>query len=206
MSVSRHLIRPGTYESIMEAAVAALTADPAASMSAIAVKAGVGRATLHRHFPTREDLTTALALYCIEETNLAVAAVVQPEQTALIRLENTLSAIIPLGDRYSFISRTLIVDDAVLEAYRAQLRWLRDLISDLKTEEQLDSRVPETWVLAMVDQIIWSAWEQISRGHLSKEEAPALAFQTLLQGLGADRNRSASSSRRSRRPNNDNQS
>ena len=47
-------------ERILDAA-ATLAADRRVSMAAIAAAAGVGRSTLYRHFPTREDLNRALA-------------------------------------------------------------------------------------------------------------------------------------------------
>jgi AcrR family transcriptional regulator len=52
---------------ILEAASAALAADPGASLNAIARRAGVGAGTLYRHFPAREDLILALYGHEIEQ-------------------------------------------------------------------------------------------------------------------------------------------
>ena len=46
---------------ILDAASGILARDRSASMSAIATATGIGRATLHRHFPTRNDLISAIA-------------------------------------------------------------------------------------------------------------------------------------------------
>lgn len=47
-------------EQIARAAIRRLNADPVASMTEIAESAGVSRATLHRHFASREELMTQL--------------------------------------------------------------------------------------------------------------------------------------------------
>ncbi|MEV4256927.1 helix-turn-helix domain-containing protein, partial [Spirillospora sp. NPDC049652] len=47
-------------EEILGAATRHLNAEPTASMAQLAEAAGVSRATLHRHFASREDLLRAL--------------------------------------------------------------------------------------------------------------------------------------------------
>jgi AcrR family transcriptional regulator len=46
-------------DAILAAALEALTESPDASLNAIARRAGVGNATLYRHFPTKEELVLA---------------------------------------------------------------------------------------------------------------------------------------------------
>src|SRR4051795_6806246 len=52
---------------ILDAAVEALASDPDASMSAIARRAGVVRATIYVHFPTREALLEAVTHRAVAE-------------------------------------------------------------------------------------------------------------------------------------------
>ena len=103
------------------------------------------------------------------------------------RLERALVAIIPLGDRYGFLNRSTSDDKQLIEAYQAQLLWVEELVSDLKVEGHLDPDIPDSWALALIDQLIWTAWEQVSRGYLKEADAPALAVRTLLTGLGGKR-------------------
>ena len=49
-----------SVQAILEAALAALASDPDASMAEIARRAGVVRATIYAHFPTRESLLDAV--------------------------------------------------------------------------------------------------------------------------------------------------
>ena len=59
-------------DAIVAAALEALTESPDASLNAIAKRAGVGNATLYRHFQTREDLV--LAVYRHEVYRLVESA------------------------------------------------------------------------------------------------------------------------------------
>ena len=184
MTPPKHAIRPGTLEAIVEGAITALGLNPAASMSEIAVQAGVGRATLHRHFPTRDDLVMVLQQRCMEEMNEAAAALISDEQSSLEQLTNAMRATIPLGDRYNFLSQTTSDDETLVSAYREQLDWIRGLVADLKTDGHIAGGVPDSWALALIDQLIWIGWDQVSRGRVTAEEAPELAVRTLLNGLG----------------------
>ena len=64
-------IRPTSRDAIIEAAFDVFARDPRASLAAVAARAGVGRATLHRYFANRDDLVRALALIAIEEMDEA---------------------------------------------------------------------------------------------------------------------------------------
>src|SRR5215218_1847127 len=59
---------------ILDAAVDALASDPEASMAGIAHRAGVVRATIYVHFPTRESLIEAVTERAIAEVTQAMSA------------------------------------------------------------------------------------------------------------------------------------
>lgn len=69
-------------DAIVAAALEALTESPDASLNAIAKRAGVGNATLYRHFETREELV--LAVYQQEVRNLVLSADLLLEEQAPI--------------------------------------------------------------------------------------------------------------------------
>lgn len=166
----------------MEAAIAVLNANAGATMSEIAIRAGVGRATLHRHFRTRDDLVRAIGAQCVEEMNGAVREF-DADAPPLERLRAMFDAVIPLGDRYSFLAFETADDDVLQAGYRTQILWTAALVEELKDAADIAPDVPTRWVVAQVDQLVWTAWKAVSDGDLTAQEATDLALRTLIDGL-----------------------
>ncbi len=85
---------------ILDAAARLLGEDPSAGMGRIAAAADVGRATLYRHFPTREALFEALRARGYDEVRRAIAASRLDEGTASEALERTFVRLLEVSDRY----------------------------------------------------------------------------------------------------------
>ena len=168
---------------IMEAAISALNANAGATMSEIAARAGVGRATLHRHFRTRNDLVLAIGAQCVEEMKAAVLAVDAVNVPPAERLRAMFEAVIPLGDRHNFLGFESADDEVTRSGYQAQLRWAAALVEDLKAAGDIAPDVPSRWVVGQIDQLVWSAWNAVADGFLDVPEASDLALRTLMDGL-----------------------
>ena len=182
--MARKALRPPVREAIIDAAIDLLARNPGASLSEVAARAGVGRASLHRHFPSRGDLVTAITRQCMDEIDAVTDAAVGDARTARERLARMLEAVIPLGDRYHFLAVERF-DDASLEArHEADVEWLGILVDGLKEEGVMAPDVPRGWAVANIDAQVWLAWSQIAAGHLAPTDAAGLALRTLLQGLG----------------------
>ena len=168
---------------IVEAAIAVLNVNTGASMSEIAAQAGVGRATLHRHFRTRDDLVRAIGAQCVEETTAAARVVDAVDASPVERLRSMFGAVIPLGDRYGFLSFETADDEIVRAGYREQIRWTAALVEELKATGDIAPDVPSRWVVAQIDQLVWTAWKSVAGGDLTAPEASDLAVRTLIHGL-----------------------
>src|SRR3954454_14505641 len=56
------------HEAVIEAALELLGSNPDASMQEIAEASGLGRTTVYRHFPTRDELFSALLDHAIDRS------------------------------------------------------------------------------------------------------------------------------------------
>lgn len=85
---------------LLEAAAGALAEDPDASLSEVARLAGLTRATLYRHFGSRDKLVDALRGDALDSAVEAVTAARLDEGTALEALRRVITAITSLGGRF----------------------------------------------------------------------------------------------------------
>ena len=178
-------IKPTSQAAILEAAFQTFSDRPGASLADVAARAGVGRATLHRHFSSREALMTALARAATAELNEAVDAAVADATSHTDGLRLALVAIIPLAQRQWFLAHELAVlqDPGVAAAYDADRSELCAAIDAAKAEGTFDPAVPTRWIAEAYDGLIYAAWEMVRDGDLTAGQAADLAWDTLTQGL-----------------------
>lgn len=180
-------LRPTTLDAIVEAAFDLFSRDPSASLADVAEKAGVGRATLHRHFTGRADLIRTLALTAIAEMDKAASAASDGAPSASDAFRRILTALIPLGDRYGFLARELVDDDRDIDAaYARQMDEIRALIDAAKGEGLFDPTVPTAWIAQAFDHLLYAAWESVRAGDATHAQAADLAWRTLTVGLKRD--------------------
>lgn len=176
--------RPTSRDAIIEAAFDLFGRDPSASLADIAAAAGVGRATLHRHFAGRDDLIVALTRIAMEELDTAVQAAVKDAPSWTAALERSLHAVVPLADRNWFLSQERADQNpeiaAALVAERAELT---EAIDQARKEGAFAPDAPTLWIAAAFDSLIYAAWETVRREELTSKQAADLAWRTLTNGL-----------------------
>lgn len=185
----RNSIRPSTRDAIIDAAFAVLSKNPSAALADVAARAGVGRATLHRHFASRDALVRALAKIANKEMDEAVetACAGAASYSEVARL--ALQALIPLGDRYGFLALEPLDDDPDLRAaYEREQRETAEMIEAAKREGLFDRAVPTAWIVQAYDHLIYAGWESVKAGETTPDQAADLAWRTLVNGLGKQKN------------------
>jgi TetR/AcrR family transcriptional repressor of mexCD-oprJ operon len=99
-------------EAIVESARRLLPEQPSVSMQEIAAEAGVHRATVHRHFASRDDLVTAVRMRAMEDSIAACNRVLaDPPARAADVLEQVTAAMLASADTYRLYRFTTWFDE-----------------------------------------------------------------------------------------------
>lgn len=178
-------LRLSSRDAIIEAAFALFSKNPGAPLADVAERAGVGRATLHRHFASREDLMRALAKIASKEMDVAVetACADATSYSEVARL--ALQALIPLGDRHGFLALEGFADDPeMLATFEREQQETAEMVEAAKGEGLFDTSVPTSWIVQAYDHLMYAGWESVKAGETTHEQAAALAWRTLIHGLG----------------------
>ncbi len=185
------LVRP----SVLDVAVQVFAADASASLADVAHAAGIGRTTLHKRYPRRQDLLVAIAQHSLDALEAAIAAALggtsesgpdgaldrDPTETLRLLVEK----FVPLGAHLSFLMRQPSLD-AVQELND---RWnrldepIKDVVRDAQRRGAIRGDVPVYWVVTSLYGLVYAAWEGVAVGELARAEAPALALDGLLNGV-----------------------
>ncbi|MCW2999490.1 MAG: transcriptional regulator [Solirubrobacterales bacterium] len=167
-------------EAIIQAAVPLLSEHPRASMQQIAAAAGLHRATVHRHFPSRDDLLDELRRRAfaasMEELN---AVLEQPSADPSDTLERATAALITVGDRYR-LYRYTTWRSAENEGRAEEIGSnLIALLTDAQAAGQVRSDLPIRQLAAAIGGLIWAMLPQVAQDGLSIKQA-ARMIRTLM--------------------------
>lgn len=182
---------PATRARIVETATRVLVTNRGASTGEIAAAAGVGRTTLHRHFPSRADLVRAVGMAALD----AAAAATLPgsdgsgaddaaPRDVLQRLAEALTPVVPQL-QFLLAEAALATDPQVVQRTEEVLAPLRALMERARAEGVIRLDVPAAWVVDAFFGLLLTAWEGVSLGTIAPRAAPTLVVGTLLDGVGA---------------------
>jgi TetR/AcrR family transcriptional regulator, mexCD-oprJ operon repressor len=96
----RRLDARRNLEAIVDAARRTFAANPGASMQQVAVAAGLHRATVHRHFASRDDLIATLRQRAVDESLEALRAADLEDGDAPAALLRATQALVRLTERW----------------------------------------------------------------------------------------------------------
>ncbi len=168
---------------ILDAAVDALAEDQEASMSAIAERAGVVRATIYVHFPTREALIAAVTDRALAEV-AAVIAETDPEQgDPAEALRRIVAATWRMLGRYHAlvaITTSTSTPEQVRRRHEPVLGRLLPLVERGQAAGVFRTDVPAGWHLAMLMAVIHAASAEVRAGRVEEAAAETAVVDSVL--------------------------
>ena len=177
--------RARTRQAILDAAVRALAEDPTASLGRVAELAEVGRTTLHRYFPERDALLTAVGAHAAGSLTAAPARARLDDGTALDALLRVAQEYLELGDLLTVLFTGIVpeeswaqdpTNDAALGALYA--RGLRD--------GSIDPRFDAEWTLGVVWSALYLAWSAVSTARADRHAVVTRLLLTLEKALAPE--------------------
>jgi AcrR family transcriptional regulator len=185
-----------TRESILTAAQRHLTHSPAASMADLATAAGVGRATVHRHFASRDDLMRELGSRSLDRwehtldhaggTGVETAA---GTDAATLRacLDDLVTRYVEDGDDFGFALTDTFLQGSAEHSARAQALFEREVAFYAAAQRAgvLRGDVPAVWIGHAVYGLLVAAREALRLGDVPRRGLDRLVLTTVLAGGGA---------------------
>lgn len=169
---------------ILDAAVDALADDREASMAEIARRAGVVRATIYVHFPTREALIEAVTQNAINEVTAVIGASEPDRGDPVDALRRVIAeAWRSLARYHPLVEINTRRAPAELHGQHAPvLTVLEPLITRGQASGAFRADVPATWHLSMMLALIHAASGERHIGFTDEELGSAL-IETILGAL-----------------------
>jgi len=175
-----------SISSIINAALEALASDPDVSMAEIARRAGVVRATIYMHFPTRESLLDAVMEYAVgqvaEATREAEPTRGEPQEA----LERVLGATwLKLSD----FQALLAINTGRLSAkelhrrHQPVMTLFVPLIERGQKKGIFRSDLPVSWHLAIIRAIAHAASAEVRSGRITEAEVQPAMLSTVMNAI-----------------------
>jgi AcrR family transcriptional regulator len=175
---------------ILDAAIQALASDPDSSMSEIARRAGVVRATIYVHFPTRTDLLDAVMEHAVAQVVEAMRGAEPQRGEPVEALERVLRA---TWRQLAQFHGLLAMNTARLSAEELHRRHvpmldqIEPLIERGQKQGVFRSDLPVAWHLAVVRAIVHAASAAIQGGRIAESEAEAAMLTTAINAIATPR-------------------
>ena len=172
--------RQRAQDGLLVSLVCALADRPRASMAQLAAMVGVSRATLCRHFPSRDNMMQVVSMTCIESAELAFARARPHEGSAEQAIQRLIEELLPIAELYAFL-------DHADEAMEARVRPLRASFIALFQKWQNAGAVrvdlPAAWLVESLSALLRSAATMIRSGRLARNDAARSVFELLWRGI-----------------------
>ena len=162
------------------------------TMDQVADRAGIGRATLYRHFATREELIQAVLARVVELARAAADTAIRKGGTAEDILRRLGTIIVGFGARYLFLSDYRHLSRHLLEPFDAEsdptLAWVRDA----HKRGELRSELSPEWIVQVIVALGMAVSGALEGSPADDRIIEAQLADTLVQAFVAEAGRTRS--------------
>lgn len=168
----------------MEAAVAALNRDEAATIEQIANIAGVTRRTVHRYFNDRNTLVHECKQTMLQVCNLKMTQAYQSSQQPAVQLENMFYAALEVGIQYCFVKKlvkrqqyTDLISNQEQAYDDVKANWFQ-LVELLQQQGAITSQLSIPWIYNLFGGIIDIAIEAHQAGDVARNDIKKFSWRS----------------------------
>ncbi len=171
---------------LLDASFQVLLKNPHASLSEVAKQAEVGRATLYRHFPTRENLIKAIAIESLQLIKNSMTPIVTSDLQGKAAIHRMVKVLLPIADRFHFLQMiwTLVeFDQQVWRLYEEQMATIKCWILQGQRQGVLNPDLAADWIVSVLDSMLYSASWIIANNMMETTQIEQQLLQTLFEGI-----------------------
>jgi AcrR family transcriptional regulator len=176
-----------SVQAIRQAALEALASDPEASMAEIARQAGVVRATIYAHFPTRESLLDAVMEHAVAQVAQAMRDAEPDRGEPKEALQRVLLATWKQLSQFHSVLAINTNRLSTKELHRRHLPMTTQLVPLIErgqTEGVFRSDMSPVWLIAVIRAIVHVASAELQAGRLSQAGVERTLLSTALAAVG----------------------
>ena len=155
-------------------------------MAEVAEAAGLARATLYRHFPSREELVRTILAQAYDEFETVVATARLDEDPPLEGLRRLIDGIIEVGDRYRFLLNAPPAEPKGEPRRKREDRMRQPVLALIERAQRrgvLVSELTPLWATQTLAALIDAALHAINDGQMTPAEASAAVYRTFTVGF-----------------------
>lgn len=172
---------------LLDAAAAVLAVAPHASLSEVATRAGLGRATLYRHFDSRDALRAAIREEALSRAAAALAEQDLTDCDTREALRRAAAVLVPLGMRFRILlTEGSDNDPDFLAARNEALAPLWEVLAKGVEAGELARTRSIAWLGMVLAGLLMNAVRAADAGLIDPAEAGDLVADSFIDGLGHD--------------------
>lgn len=167
---------------ILDAAEELLEERAAASISAVAVRAGVSRVTVYAHFPTWEALLEAAVERAVRRTMTALEATHPDDGPPVQALERMLTAAWQHLARYGAMAQAVaeqLSPQAVTRTHQAVHRTVGALLERGQADGSFRTDLPAAWLVTACIALIHACAQEVRAGRIGVRDAARILTATV---------------------------